>query len=78
MEPVAAGVELTGRVGVVTGAGSGVGRAIAEALAAAAPGDVVVLAGKGHETGQTFAHQRTVPFDDRVVAREELGTLGWN
>jgi UDP-N-acetylmuramoyl-L-alanyl-D-glutamate--2,6-diaminopimelate ligase len=52
--------------------------AIAEALAAAAPGDVVVLAGKGHETGQTFAHQRTVPFDDRVVAREELGALGWS
>ncbi len=52
--------------------------AIAEALAAASPGDVVVLAGKGHETGQTFAHQRTVPFDDRVVARDELGALGWS
>ncbi len=52
--------------------------AIADALAAAAPGDVVVIAGKGHETGQTFAHQRNVPFDDRVVAREELGALGWS
>lgn len=50
--------------------------AIAGALAEAAPGDVVVVAGKGHETGQT-AHGRTVPFDDRVVAREELGALGW-
>ncbi len=52
--------------------------AIAEGLAAAEFGDVVVLAGKGHETGQTFAHRRTVPFDDRVVAREELGALGWS
>jgi UDP-N-acetylmuramoyl-L-alanyl-D-glutamate--2,6-diaminopimelate ligase len=51
--------------------------AIAGALAEAAPGDVVVIAGKGHETGQT-AQGRTVPFDDRVVAREELGALGWS
>ena len=49
-------------------------RAIAMALAEAAPGDVVVIAGKGHETGQQFA-DRTVPFDDRVVAREELASL---
>ena len=41
------------------------------------PGDVVVLAGKGHETGQT-ADGRTIPFDDRVVAREALGALGWS
>ena len=52
--------------------------AIAGALADAGPGDVVVIAGKGHETGQTFAQQRTVPFDDRVVAREELEALGWS
>jgi UDP-N-acetylmuramoyl-L-alanyl-D-glutamate--2,6-diaminopimelate ligase len=49
-------------------------RAIALALAEAKPGDVVVIAGKGHETGQQFA-DRTVPFDDRVVAREELASL---
>jgi UDP-N-acetylmuramoyl-L-alanyl-D-glutamate--2,6-diaminopimelate ligase len=42
----------------------------------AAAGDVVVVAGKGHETGQT-ANGLTVPFDDRVVAREELEALGW-
>jgi UDP-N-acetylmuramoyl-L-alanyl-D-glutamate--2,6-diaminopimelate ligase len=51
--------------------------AIADALDDAEPGDVVVIAGKGHETGQT-AHDITVPFDDRVVAREELGALGWS
>ncbi len=50
--------------------------AVAVALATARAGDVVVLAGKGHETGQT-AGARTVPFDDRAVARDELGALGW-
>ena len=48
--------------------------AIAAALGEAAPGDVVVIAGKGHETGQEFA-DRTVPFDDRLVAAEELRAL---
>jgi UDP-N-acetylmuramoyl-L-alanyl-D-glutamate--2,6-diaminopimelate ligase len=51
--------------------------AIRTALDAAAPGDVVVIAGKGPETGQTLGG-RTVPFDDAVVAREELGALGWS
>ena len=46
--------------------------AIAWALDEARPGDVVVIAGKGHETTQTFAGGRSEPFDDRVVAREEL------
>ena len=49
--------------------------AIERALAAAAPGDLVVIAGKGHEQGQQFA-DRTVPFDDRSVAREALAALG--
>ena len=48
--------------------------AIRLALAAAREGDVVVIAGKGHETGQEFA-DRTVPFDDRIVATEELREL---
>jgi UDP-N-acetylmuramoyl-L-alanyl-D-glutamate--2,6-diaminopimelate ligase len=48
--------------------------AIRDALSAAAPGDVVLIAGKGHESGQTAAGV-TVPFDDRVVAAEELGEL---
>jgi UDP-N-acetylmuramoyl-L-alanyl-D-glutamate--2,6-diaminopimelate ligase len=42
-------------------------QAIAEALADAAEGDVVVIAGKGHETGQTVGGT-VLPFDDRLVA----------
>ncbi|MGD0691538.1 MAG: UDP-N-acetylmuramoyl-L-alanyl-D-glutamate--2,6-diaminopimelate ligase [Acidimicrobiales bacterium] len=45
--------------------------AMARALEEAAPGDVVVVAGKGHETTQTIG-ALVVPFDDRVVARELL------
>jgi UDP-N-acetylmuramoyl-L-alanyl-D-glutamate--2,6-diaminopimelate ligase len=48
--------------------------AIALALSEAGPGDVVVIAGKGHETEQRFAGH-SVPFDDRVVARQELDQL---
>jgi UDP-N-acetylmuramoyl-L-alanyl-D-glutamate--2,6-diaminopimelate ligase len=49
--------------------------AIRAALAAARPGDAVLLAGKGHEQGQEFAGGRKVPFDDRLVAAEELRAL---
>jgi UDP-N-acetylmuramoyl-L-alanyl-D-glutamate--2,6-diaminopimelate ligase len=45
--------------------------AIGAAIREARAGDVVVIAGKGHETGQEFA-DRTIPFDDRLVAAEEL------
>ena len=51
--------------------------AIRAALSEARSGDVVVIAGKGHETGQQFA-DRTIPFDDRDVARSVLGALGWD
>ncbi|HSS43460.1 MAG TPA: UDP-N-acetylmuramoyl-L-alanyl-D-glutamate--2,6-diaminopimelate ligase [Solirubrobacterales bacterium] len=50
--------------------------AIALALGRAAPGDTVVIAGKGHEQGQEFEAGRKIPFDDREVAREELWKLG--
>jgi UDP-N-acetylmuramoyl-L-alanyl-D-glutamate--2,6-diaminopimelate ligase len=49
--------------------------AIALALGRAAPGDTVVIAGKGHEQGQEFEDGRKIPFDDREVAREELRKL---
>jgi UDP-N-acetylmuramoyl-L-alanyl-D-glutamate--2,6-diaminopimelate ligase len=63
---------------VVAGAGEGVEReadrrrAIALAIEDAAPGDVVVIAGKGHEQGQEFEDGRKEPFDDVTVAREAL------
>jgi UDP-N-acetylmuramoyl-L-alanyl-D-glutamate--2,6-diaminopimelate ligase len=48
--------------------------AIALALESARPGDVVVLAGKGHETTQVIGTD-VRPFDDRAVAAEILGQL---
>src|SRR4029078_4641519 len=45
------------------------------AISAADEGDVVLIAGKGHEQGQEFA-DRTIPFDDREVARDVLRRLG--
>ena len=45
--------------------------AIAEAVRRAGAGDVVLIAGKGHETGQEVAGV-VHPFDDRAVAREAL------
>ncbi len=46
--------------------------AIHRAIAVAAAGDVVLIAGKGHEQGQEFAQGRVVAFDDVTVAREAL------
>ncbi len=50
--------------------------AIRKALEAAGPGDVVVLAGKGHETYQVLK-DGPVPFDDRQVARKVLREMGY-
>jgi UDP-N-acetylmuramoyl-L-alanyl-D-glutamate--2,6-diaminopimelate ligase len=47
--------------------------AIAEAIRMAVDGDIIIVAGKGHETGQIIgagANERTLPFDDALVARE--------
>ena len=46
--------------------------AIAEAIGGARAGDVVVIAGKGHEQGQEFKGGHKIPFDDATVAREVL------
>ncbi len=51
-------------------------KAIALAIDQARPGDVVVIAGKGHETEQVIGDTAS-PFDDRDVARAELARLGW-
>ena len=45
--------------------------AIGRAIGLAAEGDVVVIAGKGHEQGQEIGGEK-LPFDDRLVAREAL------
>jgi UDP-N-acetylmuramoyl-L-alanyl-D-glutamate--2,6-diaminopimelate ligase len=72
-EEVAAGVfEAGGDAAVVLDRRA----AIRFALGHAGEGDVVVIAGKGHEPGQT-ARGITVPFDDRAVAAEELARLGF-
>lgn len=52
-------------------------RAIRDALGEVRPGDVVVIAGKGHETYQVLA-DRTIRFDDREEARLALGELGFS
>jgi UDP-N-acetylmuramoyl-L-alanyl-D-glutamate--2,6-diaminopimelate ligase len=49
-------------------------RAIEIALHEAGPGDVVLIAGKGHETTQVVGDERR-PFDDRVVARDALASI---
>ena len=66
---------------IVAGAGEDVavepdrGAAIARAVELASAGDVVVIAGKGHERGQELG-PHTLPWDDRAAAREALRALG--
>jgi UDP-N-acetylmuramoyl-L-alanyl-D-glutamate--2,6-diaminopimelate ligase len=50
--------------------------AIRRAIEEARPGDLIILAGKGHETYQVLK-DRTIPFDDREVAREVLRGFGY-
>jgi UDP-N-acetylmuramoyl-L-alanyl-D-glutamate--2,6-diaminopimelate ligase len=51
-------------------------RAIKKAIETASPGDVVILAGKGHETYQVLK-DGPIPFDDREVARRVLRSFGY-
>ena len=53
----------------------GRGEAIRQAVRALAPGDALLLAGKGHEDYQIIG-DRTLPFDDAEVAREAVAELG--
>jgi len=65
---------------ILAGASTGAGverevdrrAAIGQALATAQSGDVIVIAGKGHEQGQEFEQGHKEPFDDREVARDAL------
>ncbi len=50
--------------------------AIRRAIEEARPGDILILAGKGHETYQVLK-DRTIAFDDREVAREVLRSFGY-
>jgi UDP-N-acetylmuramoyl-L-alanyl-D-glutamate--2,6-diaminopimelate ligase len=50
--------------------------AIGMALDRARPGDAVLIAGKGHESGQTMGAV-TLPFSDRAAALEALRARGW-
>ncbi|MFA4929243.1 MAG: UDP-N-acetylmuramoyl-L-alanyl-D-glutamate--2,6-diaminopimelate ligase [Patulibacter sp.] len=73
LDEVEAGMtEAYGRVERIADRQAAIDRAIVEARA----GDVVLITGKGHEQGQTFA-DRTVPFDDRDAARRALQAAGW-
>src|SRR5439155_18525123 len=52
-------------------------KAIAAAIADLGAGDLLVIAGKGHETGQIVGTE-TFPFDDAVIAREIAGSRSRN
>jgi UDP-N-acetylmuramoyl-L-alanyl-D-glutamate--2,6-diaminopimelate ligase len=66
-----AGIESTGRVRVVPDRAA----AIRAAITAAGPGDVVLIAGKGHETYQEIQGRR-YPFSDQAVVRASLDGCG--
>jgi UDP-N-acetylmuramoyl-L-alanyl-D-glutamate--2,6-diaminopimelate ligase len=52
-------------------------KAIALAIGEASPGDIVLIAGKGHEKVQV-TREGTIPFDDVEVARSVLRSGGYN
>ena len=50
-------------------------QAILDAVSIAKPGDLILVAGKGHEDYQIIGNT-TLSFDDRIVAKEALDSLG--
>jgi UDP-N-acetylmuramoyl-L-alanyl-D-glutamate--2,6-diaminopimelate ligase len=73
MAQIAAGVRAGGREPTVI---PDRGQAIAAALAAARPDDLVLIAGKGHEQTMCFGEEER-PWDDRQAARAALAALGY-
>ncbi|HEY3111981.1 MAG TPA: UDP-N-acetylmuramoyl-L-alanyl-D-glutamate--2,6-diaminopimelate ligase [Chloroflexota bacterium] len=73
LDQIAAGVRAGGREPSVVPER---GEAIAAALAAAQPGDLVLITGKGHEQSMAFGEEER-PWDDRRAAREALARLGY-
>lgn len=69
-------IALVGRAGVNYSRIPDRNSAIEEAIRAARPGDIVLIAGKGHETYQEI-HGVRHPFDDRLVAADALRQLGY-
>jgi UDP-N-acetylmuramoyl-L-alanyl-D-glutamate--2,6-diaminopimelate ligase len=76
IEGIVAGAEAAGRTrGTDVLAVPDRRTAIREAFGRARPGDVVLLAGKGHEQAILYA-DGDLPWDEAAVAREELAALG--
>jgi UDP-N-acetylmuramoyl-L-alanyl-D-glutamate--2,6-diaminopimelate ligase len=77
IDEAVAGVRLTGtRYAVEVDRAAAIEAAIKAAIRAASPGDIVLLAGKGHEKVQVLS-DRTIPFDDAEMARRVLAELGF-
>jgi UDP-N-acetylmuramoyl-L-alanyl-D-glutamate--2,6-diaminopimelate ligase len=79
LEQIAAGAEAAG---AVRGAGLQLivdrHEAVAAAIRAARPGDVVLLAGKGHEHNILVADGAELPWDERAAAIDALATIGFD
>ncbi len=77
IDEVVRGAESAGRTrGVDVLAVADRREAVAAALEHARPGDVVLLAGKGHEPTILYADHE-IPWDEAAVAREILAAMGW-
>ena len=78
IEEIVRGAEAAGRRrGVDVLAVADRRAAIEAAFERAAPGDLVLLAGKGHEPTILYA-DHAIPWDEAAVARETLSAMGWS